>query len=427
MSAKIESRTRAAEGRAVLFLSMGVVLVSAWLQASHASAQERVPGIDVSNYQESIDWPAVAGAGKRFAIVLATDGTNFTNQLFDGQYDGAKGAGLYAGAYHFARPSQSSGTQQADVFLDRARYAADGHTLPPALDLEWQPQANDCYGLAPAAMVSWVREFVSRVKERTGTDALIYTSSSFWNTCTNGDTSFGNNPLWVVDPNHSDNPLLPAGWGTWTIWQYAVGSSGGVQGDVDLDRANGGEDVLARLAGGTTNPPPPPPPPDGGSCESACNAYGCVCVDGTCAGGFCPGTGCSAIEEQNCAAYGTACVDHQCNGGYAPGHGCTALEEKNCAAYGTACVDHQCNGGFAPGHGCTALEEKNCAAYGTACVDHQCNGGYAPGHGCTALEETDCQEQGLSCIDHQCGTGCTAREQTDCDAQARGCAAHNCT
>ena len=171
----------------------------------------------------------------------------------------------------------------------------------------------------------------------------------------------------------------------------------------------------------------------GGTCDTACGAFGCACVDGACNGGFCPGTGCSAIETTNCSLFGAPCVDHQCNGGFGPGNGCTAREELNCQAFAAQCVDHGCNGGFAPGHGCTALEETNCGKFGTQCVDHQCSGGFGTGHGCTALEETNCSKFGTQCVDHQCsggfgtGHGCTAHEEGVCANQGASCVDHQCS
>ena len=170
----------------------------------------------------------------------------------------------------------------------------------------------------------------------------------------------------------------------------------------------------------------------GGSCDQACAAFGCACVDGQCNGGFCPGTGCSAQETANCAAFGTQCVDHQCNGGFGPGNGCTAREELNCAAFGTQCVDHACNGGFAPGHGCTAGQELACSNFASQCVDHGCNGGFSPGHGCTAREEIGCSIFGTQCVDHACnggfapGHGCTAHEESVCADAGASCVDHKC-
>ena len=42
-----------------------------------------ISGIDVSHHNEWIDWPKVRQAGVRFAIIKASEGTGFTDTLFE--------------------------------------------------------------------------------------------------------------------------------------------------------------------------------------------------------------------------------------------------------------------------------------------------------------------------------------------------------
>jgi GH25 family lysozyme M1 (1,4-beta-N-acetylmuramidase) len=207
-----------------------------------------VTGIDVSGYQPGINWGAVAGAGARFAYAKATEGTGYLNPEFGRQYNGAKGVGLYAGAYDFGRPDQRSGTSEADFFLAHAAYADDGRTLPPMLDIEWpwngSGVTDTCYHLSPSQMVSWIRDFVTEVRVRTGQPAMIYTATSWWNQCTGANGSFGANPLFIANYNGSPG-TLPPGWSTWTMWQYAA--SGSLPGDQDV--FNGDASDLAALVG----------------------------------------------------------------------------------------------------------------------------------------------------------------------------------
>ena len=41
-----------------------------------------VPGIDVSAYQQSVNWHTVSAAGKKFAYIKATQNTNYKNPYF---------------------------------------------------------------------------------------------------------------------------------------------------------------------------------------------------------------------------------------------------------------------------------------------------------------------------------------------------------
>lgn len=80
-----------------------------------------VEGIDVSGWQHPggapIDWVAVAKAGKRFAIVKATQGTTGLNPWLHKDAVAAHEAGLSVGVYHYAVPGPDDGPLQAEWFM----------------------------------------------------------------------------------------------------------------------------------------------------------------------------------------------------------------------------------------------------------------------------------------------------------------------
>ena len=59
-------------------------------------------GIDVSVFNENIDWQAVKAAGIDFAICRTGFGRTDADETFAAQVDGAHKAGLICGAYHFS-------------------------------------------------------------------------------------------------------------------------------------------------------------------------------------------------------------------------------------------------------------------------------------------------------------------------------------
>ncbi len=119
-----------------------------------------VYGIDVSGHQGNVDWAYYWGQGKRFAWVKATEGTYYTNPYFAQQYNGSYNQGFIRGAYHFATPNMSSGADQANYFSDHGGgWSADGKTLPGALDMEYNPYGDTCYGLSPSEMTAWIKDF----------------------------------------------------------------------------------------------------------------------------------------------------------------------------------------------------------------------------------------------------------------------------
>jgi GH25 family lysozyme M1 (1,4-beta-N-acetylmuramidase) len=218
-----------------------------------APAGYRITGIDVSAFQGSISWGTVARGGALFAYIRASEQAGIADPFFPANYQAAKASGLYAGAYHRARPNLSGGREQAAYFLDRAGYVSDGGTLPPMLDIEWPRTnwtgVNACYNMTPAQMTTWIRDFVDEVLRRTGRLAMIYTNTNWWRPCTNDSASFRTHPLFIASYAPTPPPL-PAGWTRFELWQYA--DSGALPGDQDV--FNGDYSALTRLAGGTPAP-----------------------------------------------------------------------------------------------------------------------------------------------------------------------------
>lgn len=212
-----------------------------------------VQGIDVSHWQGSINWSQVKGAGIDFVWMKATEGTNFKDSSFNTNYPAAHSAGLIRGAYHFARPNSSSGAAQANYFVDNGgAWSRDNQTLPGVLDIENNPSGAQCYGLSTAQMRTWINDFYNRYKERTTRDVVIYTTASWWNTCTGNWTGMSAKaPLWVAHWT-TGSPTIPSGFPTWTAWQYTdSGSVAGVSGNVDRNKFNGTRDRLVALANNT--------------------------------------------------------------------------------------------------------------------------------------------------------------------------------
>ncbi|GAA3503850.1 lysozyme [Streptomyces prasinosporus] len=217
------------------------------------AATDGVQGIDVSHWQGAIDWTSVRGAGIQFAWMKATEGTGYKDPSFNTNYPAAYRAGVIRGAYHFARPDVSGGATQAGYFVGNGGgWSRDNLTLPGVLDIEHNPYGAMCYGLSTTQMRTWINDFYTAYKSRTGRDVVIYTTASWWNTCTGNWTGmYGKSPLWVAHWGVS-SPTLPSGFPTWTVWQYtATGSVSGVSGNVDRNRFNGSRDRLLALANNT--------------------------------------------------------------------------------------------------------------------------------------------------------------------------------
>ncbi|KAI0290544.1 putative N,O-diacetyl muramidase [Multifurca ochricompacta] len=227
------------------FTVLALSLLSAASTASATPLVKRADpqGIDVSHWQGNINWATVKSQGVTWAYIKATEGTTFIDPLFSQNYIGATNNGIIRGAYHFAHPDTSSGATQANYFLAHGGgWSADGRTLPGAIDLE-----GTCYGLTAAQMVSWIKDFSNTYHTKTTRYPAIYTTTSWWTSCTGNSAAFAStNPLWIAHWASSIG-TLPAGWGFTTFWQYA--DSGPFPGD--QDRFNGDAAGLKRMALGS--------------------------------------------------------------------------------------------------------------------------------------------------------------------------------
>ena len=199
-----------------------------------------IEGIDVSHWQNTIDWAQVAASGKRFAYMKASEGTDLVDNTYATNRAQARTYGLTIGAYHFARPDRTFGDSiaEADYFLAMSQPTAGD--LLPVLDLEVTG------GLSPAELQEWAKGYLGRIYERTGSRGVIYSSPTFWRNAM-GDTNWfavnGYRTLWVAHWTSGPTPSIPGeNWGGtgWTFWQYSsTGIVPGIGGRVDLDRFNG--------------------------------------------------------------------------------------------------------------------------------------------------------------------------------------------
>ncbi|GAA1030963.1 hypothetical protein GCM10009565_69010 [Amycolatopsis albidoflavus] len=206
------------------------------------------PGMDVSHYQGTVDWGAAAGNGAKFAYMKATESTTYTDPQFATNYAGAANAGILRGAYHFGLPDTSTGAAQAQFFLSHGGgWVSDGRTLPPVLDIEYNPYSTAdwtgwCYNMTPAQITAWITDFTTTIHDRTNRWPVIYTTNGWWNHCTGNNPGFAHDPLWIAAAI-----TMPASWTDYTFAQTTT--SGTFPGDQDV--FNGTLTDLQTLAAGT--------------------------------------------------------------------------------------------------------------------------------------------------------------------------------
>jgi lysozyme len=204
-------------------------------------------GVDVSEYQGDIDWPALAASGIGFAICRASLGTGYTDPTFARNILAARNQGLVVGAYHYLYPGD--GARQADAFLAAAW---DGWPLVCVVDVEQAGVAIDD-----------LRAFSGRFTEKIPNHALVvYTGGWYWRGHMGDPAGADVGPLWesrYVQTGGAPDAVyaeVPAAWwtpgyGGWpqaTLLQFSsAGHVPGVHGRCDLDAFDGDADALRAL------------------------------------------------------------------------------------------------------------------------------------------------------------------------------------
>lgn len=222
---KVARRRMAAALAAVVVVLAGLAAAIWWIWVPNhrpeLKPRERY-GIDVSAHQGRIDWTEVAGDGIDFVYVKATEGGDFTDPRFAGNWRGVAASGLGRGAYHFFTLC-ASGAVQARHFMATV---PDGRQLPPALDLEI---AGNCSARPTSDVVAReVDAFITAVEAERGQRLILYIGREWEDRYpTAGRWA---RRRWV--PSFLHRPSEP----DWVIWQVSFRARvRGVEGDVDLD------------------------------------------------------------------------------------------------------------------------------------------------------------------------------------------------
>ncbi len=201
-------------------------------------------GVDTSHYQHGarLRWQAVKATGVKFAFLKATEGSTYTDPKFATDWAATRQAGIYHGAYHFARPSYGSARRQARHFARVIGPQRVRGTLPPVLDLEATG------GLRPRPLITWTRAWLRKVTQLTGRRPIIYTSPLFWRDHLHNSAGFHAYPLWVAHYGVRA-PMIPGHWPTWSFWQSTSAARiTGISGRVDRDVFNGSLAQLQKFA-----------------------------------------------------------------------------------------------------------------------------------------------------------------------------------
>ena len=214
-----------------------------------------VSGIDVSNWQGTIDWDEVKNDGQVYAWSKATEGMTYQDPQFINNITNGLSAGVVMGAYHFARPDNNLATEDAANFLTHASEYIGPGFLPPVLDLENPYSGGQAILLtdlfSSSELSIWALEWMNIVENETGVAPVIYINGNYANYLNSSLNAYG---LWFAQPDELMTPPTNIGsWSNWSFKQYSWwGDVSGIVGDVDLNIFNGSITEFNDLIGVTT-------------------------------------------------------------------------------------------------------------------------------------------------------------------------------
>ena len=198
-----------------------------------------IHGIDVSRYQEIIDWNNVKQMRVEemkidFAFIKATEGVNKTDSYFHRNWKNAKESGMARGAYHFFIATRS-GKTQAENFIKRVQI--EPGDLPPVLDVE------ETYGVSPQKLRQRALEWLQTVEEYYKVKPILYTNVDFYKLYLKDQ--FDGYPLWVAHYLQKEGPRI---YRDWAFWQHSEsGRVSGIAAYVDFNVFNGDSTAFSNL------------------------------------------------------------------------------------------------------------------------------------------------------------------------------------
>jgi GH25 family lysozyme M1 (1,4-beta-N-acetylmuramidase) len=279
------------------------IVANVGLPAATAAATWPVKGIDVSKWQQTIDWAKVAASGKvDFAIIKATEGKKYVDPMFFTNAAGASAHGIAIGMYHVATPVKdvTDARAEADHFVAVA--SPEAGNVIPALDIELSHVPNT---MSPSTLEAWTRAWLNRVTNTLGVRPMIYGSVTMFTNKLGNSTWFADHgfPLWLARWGALPSPLPANDWQGhgWTFWQWDVSNAGAIPGistDIDRDRYVETDLVDASIASVMAQPGA------GGSIADSTGKLACAATT-TCSALYSPG---DAIKLSATPAPGYALV-----------------------------------------------------------------------------------------------------------------------
>ena len=199
---------------------------------------EKSFGIDISEYQDKINWDNLkeieGGFPIEFVFVRATVGNDRRDYKFKKYWAKAKDNKLICGAYHYYRPNENS-LEQAAIFIKTVQLRKGD--LPPVLDIESLPE-NQPIDSLKVGLRRWLQKIDAHYKVK----PIIYTGEKYYNAFLKDE--FGEYTFWIANYNFFVEDIKD----DWLFWQFTERATvRGIPCDVDVNIYNGTPKMLQYL------------------------------------------------------------------------------------------------------------------------------------------------------------------------------------
>ncbi|MDD5150365.1 MAG: glycoside hydrolase family 25 protein [Flavobacterium sp.] len=199
------------------------------------SHQGKAIGLDVSEFQGTIDWTLVETIEEsyplEFVFIRATAGNDREDRKFEENWLGAKKNKMIRGAYHYYRPNENS-LEQAELFIKTVRLQKGD--LPPVLDIEKLPKEQSITNLK-LGLKRWLKAIETHYKVR----PIIYTSEKYYDDFLKEE--FSDYLFWIANYNFYREKIGD----DWLFWQFTEKATiPGIKGNVDVNIYNGDVEQL---------------------------------------------------------------------------------------------------------------------------------------------------------------------------------------
>lgn len=217
----------------LIFLLLNGIIIPTKLEAE----KYEIKGIDVSEYQGTIDWKKIENQGINFAFIKATEGSKSKDNCFDFNYKEIKNTNLLLGIYHFFSFESSGYEQYVNYKNVVGKIEDDDDIFLPIIDVEYygKYKRNNVH---KENFKKELQEMLGELEKTYRIKPFIYTTTAFYNDYIKNE--FKNYDIWIR--NIYQKPVLEENR-EWKFWQYTgKGRLNGYEGEewfIDLNVFNG--------------------------------------------------------------------------------------------------------------------------------------------------------------------------------------------